>query len=74
MTEKFNNNIRCIEIINHGKTKQLGITFNNNIRCIEIVDRTENELMTEKFNNNIRCIEITVSRLKCHATWGLITT
>ena len=34
--EKFNNNIRCIEISLAGKKFNIYRMFNNNIKCIEI--------------------------------------
>ena len=36
---KFNNNIRCIEIINALQFEHIKMEFNNNIRCIEIRHR-----------------------------------
>ena len=37
MATSFNNNIRCIEILDLGLLFIYLVSFNNNIRCIEIL-------------------------------------
>ena len=42
----FNNNIRCIEILEGVMCDKCFVKFNNNIRCIEILIATNQKVLT----------------------------
>ena len=72
--QKFNNNIRCIEIFFINIDFLIQGVFNNNIRCIEMFQKTAHPFQRVTFNNNIRCIEIDYSKQPNDVNDGLITT